>query len=120
MDASVDKEVKRIPPASNRGGVWVQMGLEEYRIPPLGFGALKDIGERMKILQGIKDIPNADQLACVAEIVQLAMKRNYPDITVDNILDMLDMGNFHEVLGAVLATAGYRRAAEGEAQTTSQ
>ena len=116
---SDDNTITRIQPANKRGGVWVQMGEEEYRIPPLGFGSLKDLQERITTLQGMVGIPNADQLQAVAEIVHQAIIRNYPDMPLAQVVDMLDMANFQPVLNAVLNTAGYRKAAEGESQPTT-
>jgi len=112
---SEQEKATRIQPTGNRGGVWVTMGAEEYRIPPLGFGALKELQSRMSSIQGMTGLPNEEQMSVVAEIVVLAMKRNYPDITLEEVLDKLDLGNFRAVFDAVLASSGYRRAESGEA-----
>jgi len=109
------EKATRIQPVNNKGGVWVVMGAEEYRIPPLGFGALKGLQSRMSAIQGMTGLPNEDQMGVVAEIVVLAMQRNYPSITLEEVLDKLDLGNFRAVFDAVLATSGYRRAESGEA-----
>ena len=118
--AENDDVIVRIQPVKNKGGVWVQMGMEEYRIPPLGFGAIQELQERLGSLRGMTDMPTEDQMKTVAEIVQMAMKRNYPDITVEDVFDKLDLGNFRPVFEAVLSMNGYRSAKPGEAQTTSR
>lgn len=108
-------KVVRIPPTENRGGAWVQMGMEEYRIPPLGFGAIKELPDKLSALKGMGAVPTGEQMDVVAEIVQMAMKRNYPDITVGEVFDKLDLGNFSIVFNAVLSMNGYRSAKPGEA-----
>jgi hypothetical protein len=117
MTDTAEDTIVRIPPSKNKGGEWVQMGMEEYRIPPLGFAAIKDMQANLEILQGMKDAgaPNDDQMKVVAEVVHAAMRRNYPDMTSEQVLDMLDLGNFRKVFEAVLGMSGYRKAASGEA-----
>lgn len=110
----------RIQPTGNKGGTWVVMGAEEYRIPPLGFGAIRELQDRMSAIQGMTELPSAEQMSIVAEIVLLSMRRNYPSITLEEIVDKLDLGNFRQVFEAVLATSGYRRAESGEAQAISR
>ena len=119
MTNTAEDTIVRILPSKNKGGEWVQMGMEEYRIPPLGFAAIKDMQANLEILQGMKDAgaPNDDQMKVVAEVVHAAMRRNYPDMTAEQVLDMLDLGNFRKVFEAVLGMSGYRKAASGEALT---
>lgn len=112
--------VTRVPPVKNRGGVWVRLGMEEYRIPPLGFGAIQELQQRIDVLQGMTGVPNKEQLGMITEVIQMAMQRNYPDITLDEVRDKLDMGNFSAVLDAVLNLSGYKRGAPGEAEPASR
>jgi hypothetical protein len=117
MTDTAEDTITRIAPTKNKGGEWVQLGLEEYRIPPLGFAAIKDMQANLEVLQGMTGAPTGDQMKVVAEVVHAAMRRNYPDITPEQVLDMLDLGNFQRVFGAVLGMSGYRKAALGEALT---
>lgn len=120
MTEAAEDKVARIQPTNNRGGMWVRMGMEEYRIPPLGFGAIQELQSRLGALQGMTAMPTPEQVAIVAEVVQMAMRRNYPDITVEKVADMIDLGNFREVFEAVLNMSGYKKAdpASGERETT--
>jgi len=120
MDNQTEEVVLRIQPENSKGGVWVAMGLEEYRIPPLGFGAIRELQDRLSALQGMTSMPSESQMAVVSEIVLMAMKRNYPSITLEEVMDKLDLGNFQAVFNAVLGQSGYREAAPGEAPTTSR
>ena len=118
--ADQEDVVVRVPPAVNKGGTWVKMGLEEYRIPPLGFRAIQDLQANISILQGMTGMPNEAQMKIVADVVCAAMKRNYPDITTEAVLDMLDLGNFQPVFSAVMGASGYRKAESGEVPATNQ
>lgn len=112
-------EVNRIPPVKNKGGVWVVLGGDEYQIPPLNFGAIQALQDKMKVIQGMSGVPTMEQMRVVAEVVQMAMKRNYPDITVDEIVEMLDLGNFMKVFDALLGQSGYTKSNVGELPATS-
>ncbi len=110
-------EVVRVEPEGRRGGEWVTFGLEAYRVPPLGFRAVQELAGDIESLAKMGRRPTAAQMKVVATIVQSALARNYPKITVDEVLDMLDMGNWQPCLGAVLQIAGFEkgRAETGEA-----
>ncbi len=113
-------EAKKIQPARNRGGEWVQVGDEVYRIPPLAFRHVQELQEEVTGLAVMGTRPTADQMKTVTKIVHSAMQRNYPELTVDQVDDMLDLGNYQQVLGAVLAIGGFVEkkggAEPGEAQ----
>lgn len=112
-----DDAVTRVQPAGKRGGEWVVIGDEAYRIPPLGFRAVQELADDVADLANIGARPTPAQMGTVARIVQAAMARNYPDITTEQVDDMLDLGNYQAVLGAVLHIGGFRegRGGQGEA-----
>jgi hypothetical protein len=116
-----DPDAKKIEPVLNRGGRWVTMGAEQYRIPALGFRSIIDLQERVEALASMGARPTVEQMDTVATIVHAAMKRNYPDITVESVADMLDLENYAEVLDAVLAISGFTKAAapSGEASAST-
>ncbi|HEY6020565.1 MAG TPA: hypothetical protein VIY48_11950 [Candidatus Paceibacterota bacterium] len=120
MENAAEDQVTRIPPVNKRGGKWVRMGMEEYRIPPLGFGAIQELQSRLGALQGMTAAPTPEQVKIVAEIVHMALQRNYPDIKAEQVAEMLDLGNFREVFGAVLSMSGYSEGKpSGEQPATS-
>lgn len=114
-----EEAINRIPPANDRGGVWVQIGMEEYRIPPLGFGAIRELEESLPLLNGMSGFPTEQQMDVVAKIIHLAMKRNYPDMTQQQVFDCLDLGNYRAIFDAVMALSGYKAAGPGEPIPTS-
>ena len=116
MATATDEEVKRVPPEKTRGGVWVRFGLEEYRVPPLAFGVLQELAQHVDVLQSMDPShPTQEQMGIVFWLVHKALQRNYPDMTLEQVQEMLDLENCTAVLEATLSAAGFRRVAPGEA-----
>lgn len=115
-------EVKRVEPQKNRGGEWVRLGDELYRIPPLAFRSVVELQDDVAGLREMGARPSPEQMNVVARIVHSAMARNYPALTIEEVLDMLDLGNYQEVLSAVLRVAGFKKdsgAADGSGETVA-
>lgn len=103
----------RIEPKRSRGGEWVVFGDEEYRVPPLAFRALQELADEVAGLQAMGAKPTVEQMTTIEKIVHSALSRNYPEMTLAEVSDMLDVGNYEKVLGAALSIAGFTRAKEG-------
>jgi hypothetical protein len=43
-----------------------------------------------------------------------SLSRNYPDITLERVQEIVDVGNMTAAIKAVLSVSGYREAAPGE------
>lgn len=96
-------------PEKKRGGKWVTFGEEQLQVPPLALGAvvtLQDDVEGLKSLAGGAR-PTPDQMSVVTRIVHSALSRNYPSLTEADVGEMVDLGNYMDVLSAVLSIAGY-------------
>lgn len=100
---------KVIKPTKNRGGRWVVIGGEQYLVPALAFRAVIDLQDKVETLREIQGRPTPEQMSVVEEIVHSALKRNYPDITQDDVGDMIDLGNWQHLLGAVLSIGGFEK-----------
>lgn len=114
MTQTTEEKALRHLPQGRRGGEWVRLGLDEYQIPPLGFRALQERAADIQALSSIGAAPTMEQMSVVGRIVHAAMQRNYPAITEDEVLDMLDVGNFQRVLGAVLGMSGFQQGGGGD------
>lgn len=96
-------------PEKRRGGRWVTFGEEQLQVPPLAFGAVVTLQDDV---EGLKDLANGGrptpaQMNVVTNIVHSAIARNYPSITQADVAEMIDLGNYMEVLNAVLDIAGF-------------
>lgn len=98
-------------------GKTISMGGREWTIPPLNFKALRKFREQLGSMSAA-DLSRSDM---VSEMILEAMRRNYPDLTLAELEDMLDMGNILPVVEAVLAASGLvqKEAASGEAVAAS-
>ncbi len=87
-------------------GVIVRMGGRDWTIPPLTFKQLRRLQPQLERLARINAAATPEQIGAVSEIVQAALSRNYPEITVEEVEDMLDLGNAGRVITAILSGSG--------------
>ena len=99
-------------------GSKINLGGNDYIVPPLSFKHLRTLEEKIAALSGIKTKPTADQLSAVIEIVHAAITRNYPDITKEQLEDWLDIGNMKTVIPAIMGMSGL--VSSGESVAGSQ
>lgn len=84
-----------------------------YTVPPLSLGALERLQKRIEALQGVTALDPAS-VKTVIDAAHSALKRNYPDMTIDEVAELVDVGNMHDVVACVMDVAGVRRKAEAE------
>jgi hypothetical protein len=101
-------------------GIEISMGGKDWTVPPLTLGQLRRLTPKLRLMSTIEERGLTDEhIDTTSEIVATALKRNYPEVTVGEVLELLDMGNFQTVLQAVLAGSGLKRAAPGEAKAVT-
>ncbi len=84
-------------------GVKIQMGGQDWQVPPLTLGQLR----RLQPL--IAQLTSGDTLQvmeAVCDLVSAALSRNYPDMTSDKAADLIDLGNRASVIDAVMGSSG--------------
>lgn len=115
MEEAEDKPT-RIAPTGKRGGKWVTLGAEAYRIPPVPFAMLKDEDFKADLLTlaAISSTTmSSEQIGTAERFIHAAIVRNYPEITVEQVADMLDLGNILDVLSTALAVSGFQHGTAG-------
>lgn len=95
--------------ATKYEGVSIELGGEAYTVPPLNFKALRSIGPKLDRLAAVGLMPNADDLSAISEVIHLALVRNYPDLTLERLEDMLDVKNMAPTIEAVMLASGFTR-----------
>ncbi len=94
-------------PTPRFAGVDVEIGGRSYCVPPLSLGALERFWPFVQSLgNGSAAASPMELLAKTAELVHQALKRNYPELTEDDVKEMLDIKNFRQVLDSVLTASG--------------
>lgn len=94
-------------------GIAVELGGQTYTIPPIALGALEQLQERIAAFTG--DVTDMRQVATVIDAAHHALRRNYPEMTRDQVADLIDVGNMGDVFQAVMDVSGAARK-KGEAQ----
>jgi hypothetical protein len=86
-------------------GVKIMMGDHEYEVPPLTLGQLRRLQPRLA------DLSSGDAgliMGAICEVVQAALSRNYPKITVEEVEELIDLNNRERVINAVLGGSGLK------------
>lgn len=100
-------------------GLAINLGGADFVVPPLSLGALEQLEERLKAFSG--DITDKSQVATAIDALHAALRRNYPEMTREQVADMIDVGNMIEAFEAVMDVSGTRRkAAEAAAAGGAQ
>lgn len=93
------------------------MGGRKWTIPPL---TLKQIKKFSGTLQDLGNLDTASVLAmadAATDVIHAAVARNYPELTRNEMEELLDLGNLMHVVQAVLGVSGLSL---GEAGTGSR
>lgn len=95
-------------------GTEIELGGTTYVVPPLNLAQVEYFQER---LQGYTGGLDPESIKLAGEVVFAALSRNYPDITIEQVKEVLDLGNMHDVFSAVLNVSGFvaKADAAGEA-----
>ena len=86
-------------------GVTLNLGGREFVIPPLSMKGLRELAPQWPTLQGMGDVPTGPQIDVVLGVVHTALIRNYPDLTRDELDELLDLGNLAKALMAVMGAS---------------
>ena len=94
-------------------GTELVLGGQKYVVPPLSLGTIEVMTDRLQSFgkNGMKDMTTA------IDATHAALLRNYPDLSREQVADLLDLGNVAEVMSVVMARAGLTAKADdtGEA-----
>lgn len=89
-------------------------------LAPININQVKALAPLVKRLGEISiDTPLEEQMDIAVPIVYAAAARNHPDITEDDLRNLLDMGNFQEALSAAMQIGGYHKSKPGEPKATT-
>lgn len=80
----------------------------EFVIPALTLGQAEYLEKDIATISD-EAVSNGQRLSAVAKVLESTMKANYPEITLDEVKDLLDMKNYN---GAFLAALGQEPAGE--------
>lgn len=90
-------------------GITLLLGGEQMVMPPIALGALEQLQDRIAVFNG--DVADVKQIGTVIDAAHAALRRNYPDITREQVGDLLDVENMGDVFAAVMDVSGMKRKA---------
>ena len=90
-------------------GVPITVGGKTYIVPPLNFKRIKKLAPMLGRLNELPDnkIPTPEELGDFLQIVHLALTRNYPEMTMDEVEEMVDLGNLKFIMASVMGVSGF-------------
>jgi hypothetical protein len=92
-------------------GPKIMLGGVERVFAPLNFKALRRVGPRMGVLTALTKkeaglvVPEEAQ-DLVLEIVLSSLRRNYPEVSQDEVEEHLDFRNVGEIMTAIMGGSG--------------
>ena len=94
-------------------GTALNLGGIDFVAPPFNLDGMQEV---MPLLKDAKDeLKTAeDVLRYSARVIHISLKRNYPDLTLDELLRLIDLGNAMSVLRTVCSASGIEFKKPGE------
>jgi hypothetical protein len=88
-------------------GEVVNLGGDEYVVPALSLRQVQKYAPFLNKLESeITGMPEAAQMDEIVNVMLAALSRNYPEMTKEQLLDLVDLGNMRSVLKAVMRISG--------------
>ena len=87
-------------------GIDMELGGKVWTIPPLNLGALEGLEARLQNFTGGLD---AASISLVLDAAFMALRRNYRDISREQVAEIVDVANMEAVMEAVMDVSGLKR-----------
>ncbi len=78
-------------------------------IPPLSLGAYEQLQERLSDLP--EDVRESSYIGTAIDTVHAALLRNYPDMTREEVGELVDFGNMNDAMECAMDISGLKRKA---------
>lgn len=85
-------------------GKAIRMGGMDIVVPALNMKKLKE--KATEIIAMDEETDTVKKLEASCAVIHSALQRNYPDITIDEVEELVDMANLQEVTQAVMGQKG--------------
>lgn len=91
----------------NPRGTVLAIDGKDWYFAPLSLGALELLLPKLQNF-------NEQDLGTVIDVAHKSLKRNYPEITREEVADMIYMDQLQDVMGAVMSVTGLKANAKDE------
>lgn len=98
-------------------GVKVRIGRQDFIVPALSIRQVKRFRPVLSTMGRFAagGEPSDQELDALTEMLHAALSRNYPDLTVDQLGDMIDLRSLPELIKAIVARTELEATKPGEA-----
>ncbi|MDB4882390.1 MAG: hypothetical protein JWL95_1156 [Gemmatimonadetes bacterium] len=88
-------------PSPRFPGVSIELGGRVFVVPPLSLASLRSLHEK---LDGIvlDEIPDLSKTVDLLEVALAALQRNYPELTISELADLVDVSTFGPLMLAAM------------------
>lgn len=88
-------------------GEEISLGGDKYVVPALSLRQIRELAPKLDKLDAEgAGLPQAEQIGAVVDVMHAALSRNYPDMTKEQLLDLIDLGNMGAMIKAAMRTSG--------------
>lgn len=88
-------------------GIKIELAGVDRVVPPLSLGSLEQLHEPIqKFMANVSDLSN---VRVVVDAAHAALKRNYPEITREEVADAIGLDNMNDVFEAIMDVSGLKR-----------
>lgn len=81
-----------------------------YTLAALSFASMIRLQKGLAVLPTAEAL-NPESITTILETVYASLGRNYPNLSRDDVAELVDLANMFDVLGAVLDVSGIKRKA---------
>ena len=92
-------------------GIDINLSGVDYVVPPLNLASLQILQDKLATFTGGADVKS---VGVVADCAHAALKRNYPEITREELLEVIDLGNMLELMNAIMGISGMQGTGEAK------
>lgn len=96
-------------------GVRIELGGRAFVMPPLTLKHLRIHGGVIRSLGDLKGIPSDQDVDGIVTLIHAALSRNYPELTREEIEDLVDVTNLAPTFQAMVGQSGLTRVAKDAA-----
>lgn len=97
-------------------GEIINLAGTDYTVPALSLRQVREMAPKLDLLDSNETgLPAVEQVDALVDVLHAALQRNYPSITKDELLDLIDLGNMTTLIKAAMRTSGMVKLGEGKA-----
>lgn len=95
-------------------GIRLELGGETFECPPLTLGDLELLQDRLEAFGASQAPFDRESVRVTIDATLAALQRNYPELTRERLVRLLDVGNMQRAMLAVMGVSGLTERASGE------